>query len=236
MIGSPPQLPAGFSPRRPTSASAAPTTRRSALAPRRRAGGHAGLGRRADRRPRPARPRLGLAAGQSLSLAAAAARLRAGARPRSSASSPPRARPRRCRRCCRPALRLRCKWPNDVLVDGPRSPASCSKSRDRAERPVDWRGASASASTSPAIPPRRRLSRPPRSRREGVGRGHPAPLLAGLRRRFAALVRDAGARRASRRCARPGSRAPAGSASRSAVRLERETLQGRFATSTTTAR
>ena len=40
---------------------------------RRRARGHAGPGARAERRPRPARPRLGLAARQSLLLAAAAA-------------------------------------------------------------------------------------------------------------------------------------------------------------------
>ena len=54
---------------------------------RRRRRRHAGLGRRADRRARPARPRLAVAAGQSLSVADPAARRARRHAPRSSALS-----------------------------------------------------------------------------------------------------------------------------------------------------
>ena len=80
----------------------------------RRAGRHRRLGARADRRPRPARPRLGLADRQSLQLdhrCGPTARRRA---PPSSASSRPWPWPT----SCRPAATVRLKWPNDVLVDG----------------------------------------------------------------------------------------------------------------------
>ena len=171
---------------------------------------------------------LGLAAGQSLSArsccardraagerGAARLRRRAGARRRASPPLLPRRR------------RLRCKWPNDVLIDGAQGRRHPARIRGAPARAARLAGRSASASTSPRIPAS--TDYPATSLRRG--RCAAVERRRRCSKRFAAAFRSAGIERwrrrgLRRRSAPPGSTRAPGSASAIRVRLERETLDG----------
>ena len=183
---------------------------------RRRARAAVGHRQAADRGPRPARPRLGLGAGQSLRQPAAdrsgAAGARAGAVVRRGARAARRDRRRR-RRGSAPRLAL--KWPNDLLLDGAKfagiliegGSAAAARGRDRHRRQL--------RAPSGRHAPIRRPTSPPRASRVDAGELFARAVGAPWRRGW----RNGTAARASPRSAPTGSRAPPASARRSACAL-----------------
>ena len=213
----------------PTSASAAPTRRRSAWPARGAPEGTLVWAARADRRARPARPRLGLAAGQSLSRRCCCGRAARRPRAASSASSPPRAG-RGASSALLPAGAARdaANGRTTCWSTAPRSPASCSRRQPALDRSIDWLG---HRHRRQRRQPSRRyaLSRRPRSQREGGAGATAAAAARRLRRSASRRGTRAGAGRVSRRSApRWLAARAAASASRSRSGCERETLQGRF--------
>ena len=130
--------------------------------PRRRRRGHAGLGRRADRRARPPRPRLAVAAWQSLSVADHAARRRRRRAPRSSALSRRSALGEALRCAVRAgACGFATNGRTTCSPTAASSPASCSNRRSATASAIDFVVIGAGTNLA-SQPERRRISRPPR--------------------------------------------------------------------------
>ena len=144
----------------------------------------------------------------------------------SSASSPPSRSARRVSALLPAGAPVTLKWPNDVLIGGAKVAGILLEAAAALDRSIDWLviGVGVNVASHPADTPYPATS----LQREGAADATAAAVLRGLRRALPGAGTRPGAGRASRRCAPRWLASRRGLGEPIEVRLERETLQGRF--------